>query len=498
MPVQITVGRFSPDTPDYDKNSSLTATNVIPASASYRPFPSFAAVTNSLTARAQGLFFARRSDGTGTVFAGDATKLYQLSGTTWSDVSRLAGGAYTIPSDQKWSFTQFGANVYASDGIDDMQFINVDSGTNFAQATGSPPKVLYSTVAGDFMMTGNLPQIGNTGRQTIQWSPINDPTASWAASQVTQASNQVLPDGGWVQGLVGLEYSAVILQEYAIRQAVYEGVPLIFRFSKITENLGVDIPGSVAAHRDLIFFHDSSGFYMLQGAANITPIGEQRVNNYFKGWIDNGNLFRVYSAIDAKNSCYVIMGPDGSASNGNPNRGLVYNWAVDQWSELSPGSVELMLPSRTQQGYTLDGLDAVSTNLDTLPYSLDSLIWAGVGQQVIGAFDTTHAFGYFNGANLAATVDTGEANIAGDETRSLLTSCRPIVDGGSPTVAIGTRNNIEDMRAFGSDVALNALGTCPQRAEGRYHTGRIKLAAGASWTHIQGVSGLETKNSGKR
>jgi hypothetical protein len=29
------------------------------------------------------------------MFAGDATKLYLLSSTTWSDVSRTVGGAYT-------------------------------------------------------------------------------------------------------------------------------------------------------------------------------------------------------------------------------------------------------------------------------------------------------------------------------------------------------------------------------------------------------------------
>jgi hypothetical protein len=498
MAIQIPIGPFSPDTPDYDKQSSLTATNVIPASASYRPFPSFAAITNSLTARAQGLFFARKSDGTGTVFAGDATKLYQLSGTTWSNVSRLAGGAYTIPGDAKWAFTQFGNNVYASDGIDAMQVFNVDSAANFSAATGSPPMVLYSAVAGDFMMVGNLPQVANTGRNTIQWSSINDPTASWAASQVTQASSQVLPDGGWIQGLVGFEYSAVVFQEFAIRQAIYDGVPLIFRFSKVTESLGCDIPGSVASYRDLIFFHDRSGFYMLQGGTNITPIGEQRVNNYFNGWIDKSNLFRVYAAIDAPNSCYIILGPDSSASNGNPNRGLVYNWAVDRWAELSPGAVEIALTVATQQGYTLEGLDAISTNLDTLPFSLDSQVYAGIAQQLIGGFDTTHAFGFFNGANLAATVDTLEANISGDEGRALVTSARPIVDGGTPTLAIGTRNRIEDARTFGSDIAMNTLGTCPQRAEGRYHTGRIKMAAGATWTHIQGVSGIKAKPVGSR
>ena len=46
-------------------------------------------MSNALTARAQGAAWFRGNDGTTKMFAGDATRLYLLSGAAWNDVTRL-------------------------------------------------------------------------------------------------------------------------------------------------------------------------------------------------------------------------------------------------------------------------------------------------------------------------------------------------------------------------------------------------------------------------
>src|SRR6516162_1053483 len=214
----IPVGPWAPDTPDFQNSGSTEALNVIPAAASYRPFPGFGSISNALSARAQGAIFARKADGSGVIFAGDATKLYRLSATAFSDVSRLAGGTYACPADGRWSFLQFGPNILAFNGLDAPQTFNIETDANFSALGGSPPTALYAGIAGDFVMTGNQP----TARPRVQWSEINN-AASWATSQTTQASQQDLPDGGWITGLIGIEYGAIIFQEFAIRRASYEG-----------------------------------------------------------------------------------------------------------------------------------------------------------------------------------------------------------------------------------------------------------------------------------
>ena len=488
----IPVGPWEPDTPDLGSGGSGEALNVIPASKSYRPFPSFATVAGALGGRCQGAVFVRKADGSGVVFAGDATKLYRLSGASFSDVSRAVGGPYATPADGAWSFVQFGSNVLAFNGFDAPQVFNIESDTRFAALAGSPPTALYAGIAGDFVMTGN--QGGARGR--VQWSAINN-SGDWVTSQQTQASQQDLPDGGWIQGLIGVEYAAIIFQEFAIRRASYEGPPLIFRFSKITDNLGATIPGSLAAYRDLIFFCDRSGFFMLQGGAQITPIGEQRVNNEFWSLIDQTNLARVTAAIDPANSLYAIAFPDTSASGGNPNHVFIYNWSVDRWAHVQPGALDMIFSAATQQGFTLEQLDSVSATLEGLPFSLDSAIWTGIARRLVGGFDTSHTLGFFSGAPLAATVDTTEA-APGNGRLVRVRSARPLVDGPTPSLRLGTRNRQFDAVSWGAPVGANALGSCPLNTAARYLRGRITMPAAANWTHLMGLDDLDVKAEGRQ
>ena len=50
--MDIGVGPWCPDVPDFENQGSTEALNVIPAGTSYRPFPGFGSFTNALTARA--------------------------------------------------------------------------------------------------------------------------------------------------------------------------------------------------------------------------------------------------------------------------------------------------------------------------------------------------------------------------------------------------------------------------------------------------------------
>ncbi len=488
----IPVGPWTPDTPDYQNQGSTEALNVIPKSASYGPFPSFASISGALGARCQGAIFARKSDGSGVIFAGDATKLYRLSGAVFSDVSRLAGGAYGTPADGGWDFVQFGAYIYAFNGIEAAQQFNIDSDTNFSAMSGSPPTAIYAAVVGDFVMTG---QQGGA-RNRIQWGPINQ-SGNWTPSQVTQANSQDLPDGGWVQGLVGLEQAGIIFQEFCIRRCAYVGTPLIFQFAKIADNIGATIPGSIANYKNYIFFVDRSGFYTIAGGYQVVPIGEQRVNRYFWNDVDQNYLHRVSAAVDPVNALYVIGYPGAGNSGGNPNRTLVYAYNLDRWARGTPGDLDMIFSAATQSGFTLEQFDTVNASVEALPFSLDSPIWTGIARRLVGGFDTTHKLGFFNGTALAATVDSTEANLApGRLARVRL--ARPLVDGGSPSMALGTRNRPFDAVTFGSAVAANVIGSCPFNASARYHRGRITVPAGQSWTHIMGVDDIDFRAEGRQ
>src|SRR5262249_34188524 len=229
---------------------------------------------------------------------------------------------------------------------------------------------------------------------------------------VTEGDSEDLGDGGWVEGLVGLEQAGIVFQEFCVRRCAYVGTPLVFQFGKIADNVGATIPGAIASYKDLIFFVDRSGFYMLTGGYQLSPIGEQRVNRYFWNDVDQTYLHRVSAAIDPVNGLYVISYPGAGSSGGNPNRTLVYAYNLDRWARGEPGDLDMVFSAATQTGFTLEQLDAVSASADTLPFSLDSAVWTGIARRLVGGFDTSHRLGFFNGPALAATVDSTEANLA--------------------------------------------------------------------------------------
>jgi hypothetical protein len=208
------------------------ALNVVPAEESYRPLNALSGGSSGLFARAQGAAWFRGTAGASRMFAGDATKLYLLSGTTWNDVSRTVGGAYSPGGDGTWRFTQYGYNAYAVNGVDNPQKFDLATGTNWVLMGGSPPVGTYIATVRDFVLMG---KIGSTP-QRVQWSPLNSPEGTWGSIAATQADFQDVADGGNVTGLVGGEYG-LIFQETSVRRMTYEGPPIVFRIDKIANDI---------------------------------------------------------------------------------------------------------------------------------------------------------------------------------------------------------------------------------------------------------------------
>lgn len=487
---------FMPLMPDMDglnQGAAHEALGVIPTANGYRPFPSFAAVAAAITARSQGAISVRDLSGNIHNFCGDATKLYKMAsdGLSWADVSRLAGGAYAAPAAGWWVFFQFGNLILATNGVDAWQSYTLGSSTNFAAASGTPPVASFGMTVRDFAVALRSAAAWNR----VTWSGINDATA-WTPSATTLSDSQDLPDGGAIMGGVGGEYG-IVFQERAITRMSFEGPPTAFRFDKITKNLGVRAEGSINAFEDLAFFLADDGMYMLRGGVELVAIGSEKIDRYLESDIDASFLYRVTSAIDPINKIYV-MGYASTSGGGTPDSAIAYHWPTGKFSRAEFNH-EIIYSSATQSGYTLDGLDSVSGSIDALLHSLDSRIWTGSGRLLLSGFDTSHQSGFHSGANMAATVETGDAQLV-EGKKSIVRSARPIIQGTSvtPSITIGRRNKMNESVTYGSTVAVNSNGICKLRSKGRYHRARVTIPASSTWQHAIGVEEIEAKAMGSR
>jgi hypothetical protein len=482
--VKVPAAEWLPDLPAHANPGSTVARGVVPRSdKSYGPLASLTALsTVALDARCQGAFSGRSLNGNVTTFAGDATNLYRLSGSSFSDVS---GATYATAADATWRFCQAGERVIATNYTNNIQAWTLDSSSAFGDLDSDAPKGAHvAWIEPGFLMVGNL----TTAANGLHWSAINDPT-DWptpgtaAAAAVQSGSNSNLA-GGHVQSVIGAVGGAqgAVLMDTAIYRIEYVGPPEVFAFREIERARGCPAPNSVVNVGPLAFYLGEDGFYAFDGSRSVA-IGANKTDKTFYDDLDQNNFHRVYAAADPINKLVMWAYPDGSAANGNPNRLIAYNWETGWWSHDESIECELIFRSLSQST-PLDSLDALGYNIDTLPFSLDSRVWTG-GRLILSAFDTDHNLANFAGTPVAATVDTAE--IDGTQgMRVFVGGVRPLVDGGTITCSVGYRDDFASSVTYSTATSVGSDGFAPQRQSARNVRARISIAAGGSWSHLWG------------
>lgn len=484
--MKLPLAEWKPDLPDHENDGAIEALNVLPAQKSYRPLNSLQAFSGALTGVCLGAIRAADSSGNTYNFAGDTSVLYSLAAAgTWSDVKKAGG--YSTASDGRWNFGQYGLQVIATNFDDAIQEYTLGTSTIFADLT-TAVKAKYIGTLREFVVVGNTYDAtdGNVAHR-VRWSAIGDPT-DWTVSASTQADYQDLDSSkGAVTAVIGGEHG-IIFQENAVHNMTYVGTPVIFSFDEVEQGVGCYIPNSVVTKGRNTYYIGQDGFYMFDRNQSI-PIGANKVNKTFFADFNVAYSFKVSAALDPINSLIVWAYPSNSSIDGTPDKLIIYDWINNKWShaevdcELIYGSISL--------GYTLETLDSYSTDLDALPFSLDSRFWQG-GEVSLTAFNTDHKSSYFTGAQLTATIETGEFE-GHSNYRTLLKKILPIIDG-TTTINIGTRNQPSDSVTWGSTLSQESNGEISTLSNARYH--RIRLTS-SSFTHAQGVELIEHSKSSR-
>ena len=414
---------------------------------------------------------------------------------TSSDTTRLAvtdfvGGTPLLGSATDFiTFTQFGDYLIVSNGVDTPQYYLMGTSTNFANLSaiasdGTPPLFRVSGVIRDFLVTGNIS--GATNR--VQWSGINDITTWTAGSK--QADSQDIPgSGGQIVAITSGEYGYVFRQNQIIRMD-YVGGTTIFRFSVVSPNRGAVYGKTVCQDNRRVFFYADDGFFEIQGD-NIKPIGAEKVNRFFDIDLDKAFSDRIVAAVDPFNTLAVWLYP--SADNAANTTGicdklLIYNYVTEKWSFANASASTIF--SQFVGAYTVETMDLIDSSIDNINIALDTDFWLG-GQRYLGAVNGDNKAAIFSGNSNEVEIETSEIELF-PGLRSDITEVRPIVDA-TATVAITTRERLANSASTSSYSSMVTSGTVPVRQSGRYVRANVKIAAGSTWTHAQGVDFIASR-----
>jgi hypothetical protein len=127
---------------------------------------------------------------------------------------------------------------------------------------------------------------------------------------------------------------------------------------------------------------------------------------------------------------------------------------------------------------------SVGGSLDAMTLPFDN--YATSVQPQIAQFSTTAALGYFTGAALEATIQTGEQGTDGQ--RIMVNGFRPITDAASVYGSCSLRENQQQAAVSNNEIAVNSrTGKCDMRQSTRYSRFKIRIPAGTAWTFASGV-----------
>jgi hypothetical protein len=495
MPI-IPIPEFAPDQPDLPSTSSDTVYNVVPATdTSYGPQPSLQVISSALTARCQGGIAAADNAGTVRIYAGDATKLYRLPspGTTPADVSKVGG--YTTSSVLPWSFTILGQRVITTNFNDPPQSYLEGTSALFADLITSgltSLKAKYATVIKNWLFLANTTD-GTYGAQPqrVHWSAVNDPTNFPTPGTQLAANNlsdfQDIPGPhGQITGIAGNLGTAngAAFCERGVWRIIYTGLPDIFDFVPAEGARGLLSSGGLNQSGSRVAYPTEDGFYMFDGS-NSLPIGKGKIDKFFYNDVQSSYFDRISSCYDPSRGLLIWAYPGVGASNGISNRLLIYSETFNKWTVTEANAVQIQYLMRGATfGKTLEALDVFGT-METLPFSLDSAAWLG-NRSALSAFDNANKFGYFDGANLAAKIDSTDIELVPNR-QTIINRIRPMIDLSTATIACSSRDKLSTATSYAAAQAQEANGTVPTRTRGRYHRVRMQTTSGDVWSHYSGV-----------
>lgn len=465
--MKLAFGPFLPDLPPHGSEGVSDATNLYPGSAGYRPVGQWVAHTAGLPLSCRGAAAFVAPSGRTSIIAGTATKLYRQNALGWTEI----GTGYTLGLKSRWRFVQFGPIAIATNAADAMVKINLETDA-VSLLLGSPPKFVALAVVSNFVVGIQAGGVVNK----LAWSGENN--AEWWTFAQRKSDFQELPDGGEITGIVGGEFG-LILQRNAVRRMSYVGGNVLFRFDKISSNVGCASVHSVAQYGELAFWHSYTGFKMWDGA-QIRSIGFEKVDNAFA---------RLYGSIRYEDMSTAIDGQKSTVCWSTGRKMWIYNWLLDRWSTIDFAAEivtqrEAAAPSLEEQdpvvGPPDDNVDGVGLD------SFDAARFMG-GDPAFYVFNGSAALGTFSGENMPASI-TGRHTEMADGRDVYIRRVRPMSDvRGGVTLRLDTRQRLGDAARRRDFTTLQPSGEMPVRARGRFATAKMSIAAGQAWTYLQGI-----------
>jgi hypothetical protein len=389
---------FLPDVDDHTEGVITDCAMIEPTMRGFAGAPSLVTPSGvtALASGCRGASLNLQLDGTGRLFAGTATKLYES--TSWTDVTRAVGGNYTGSTDTRWSFAQFGNVALASNKSDEMQK-SIGSGA-FSNLAGAPRAKFIDTVAG-FVMAINY----NDGTDTPDgWycSAFQD-YSDWTPDIGTQCANGRLFDTpGELTGGKSLGGNMIAYKLDAIYVGQYVGAPFIWDWQLVSGEIGAVSQEAIIDIGNYHIFLGRNDIWQFDGTRP-SSIAEGIHNWFFEEQLNPAYAYKTIGAHDKSKSLVYFYYVSKAASE--IDSCIVYNYKSGKWTRANR-SIQAALEYRVG-GFTYAGFSsAYPTYADIPAISYGSPFWNATSP-VVGVFNTSNQLQTLTGVSVTSSITGG-------------------------------------------------------------------------------------------
>lgn len=456
------------------------------------PSPQAASVTDALAAACRGAAVLRKLDETTRFFAGSGTKLYEASGTGWTDRTRASGGDYNLASDRRWRFAQYGDVSLA---VAKTEILQSTSSGAFANVAADTPKASIVETVGQFVFLGDINDQGALASYGDSpdrwWCCAKGDHTSWTPSTSTEAtSGRLTSSPGKIRAMRRFGERIVAYKHRSMFVGEYRGAPQVWNFTELPGQVGAACQECVVnvgtPEEPKHIFMGFEDFYEFDGS-RVKPIGENWVKKAVFDTLNKSYAEQATALHDVINSRIYFFYP--VASSVNPDKCVVYNYKTDKWGR-DDRQVEATV-EYISGGMTYDDLGtSYSTYADLPSVSYDSSFWTSEFP-IPAIFDTSHLLKTLNGTPGSSTYTTGDM---GDENVWMTVSrVRPrfITAPTTGSMINYYRENLGDSLSTGATTSL-ASGKFDVLREARWHRFRFDFTGsvvipGVDYTMIRGA-----------
>jgi hypothetical protein len=482
---QVPFGEWRPDAAAIDAQVLKVARNALPNDAGWGPMPGIQELgSDVLPENCLGACFVTKSSGSFRIFAGGTTDLYELLAGEWEIVSRAAD-PYATTAGNKWFFFRWRTSLFALNGADEPQVIDIESGTDFDDLGGSPPIAWAGAAIENYIFLMDA-----TDRTRMVVNDFDD-VEGWTLGTGT-CDEFFAESGGTFASPPLLGTDGLILQTggEAKRLVLNRGFERPWTLASIKDVQGA-VWGYGAVGTDIgALYVAEDGIYAMTAEGQNLKLGEGRVNKWFLDSIDTTRINEVLAVKDPYSPRVIFAFHTAEANNAydaflgfDIQRGRFFYGEQDVafWCQI------------VSAGLTLEQVGALYPNIDDMPVSLDSRQFMG-GRPTIGGVSVNGILCFLTGNALEATFQTPKMQLApGARTLVKEAFVVGVLGDADPTLRITRAEHEGDTETVKGPFTRSSITGVYRdiRTGGRIHQFELTIPADASWEFLQALSTTE-------